>query len=174
MIEVVGTIFIKDNKILLDKPRKRSTYQMIGGRVEEFETNIKAATRECREELGCKAIFDETKFEYALDFTEQITSDKNLLMHMTIYKYNGLLEGELSLSEEIENFVWYDLGMENIPLSYAIKNHIIPYCIDNDLLKVVDFNEVINNPLTKEEKYIKEITDINTKLKIKVMGGTRD
>jgi len=30
MIEVVGTMFFKDKKILIDKPRKRNTYQMIG------------------------------------------------------------------------------------------------------------------------------------------------
>jgi hypothetical protein len=28
-------MFFKDGKLLIDKPRKRDTYQMIGGRVEE-------------------------------------------------------------------------------------------------------------------------------------------
>ncbi len=35
MIDVVGTMFFKDGKLLIDKPRKRPTYQMIGGRVEQ-------------------------------------------------------------------------------------------------------------------------------------------
>jgi hypothetical protein len=34
-LNVVGTMFFKDKKLLIDKPRKRPTYQMIGGRVEE-------------------------------------------------------------------------------------------------------------------------------------------
>lgn len=41
-MEVVGTMFFEDNKLLLDKPRKRPTYQMIGGRVEDNETSIRS------------------------------------------------------------------------------------------------------------------------------------
>ena len=51
-MEVVGTMFFEDKKILIDKPRNRPTYQMIGGRVEEGETPLQAAIRECHEELG--------------------------------------------------------------------------------------------------------------------------
>ena len=58
-MKVVGTMFFKDNKLLIDKPRKRPTYQMIGGRVEEGETPQEAAIRECHEELGKDATFDE-------------------------------------------------------------------------------------------------------------------
>ena len=57
-MDVVGTMFFKDNRLLIDKPRKRSTYQMIGGRVEDGETPLEAAIRECHEELGDEAIFD--------------------------------------------------------------------------------------------------------------------
>ena len=46
MIKVVGTMFFNDNKLLIDKPRKRSTYQMIGGGVLENETPMQAAIRE--------------------------------------------------------------------------------------------------------------------------------
>ena len=35
MIQVVGTMFFKEQKLLIDKPRKRKTYQMIGGGVED-------------------------------------------------------------------------------------------------------------------------------------------
>ena len=48
---VVGTMFFDNAKLLIDKPRKRKTYQMIGGRVEEGETPLIAAIRECKEEL---------------------------------------------------------------------------------------------------------------------------
>lgn len=37
-INVVGTMFFKDGKLLITKPRKRPTYQMIGGSVEKGET----------------------------------------------------------------------------------------------------------------------------------------
>lgn len=61
-MDVVGTMFFKDNKLLIDKPRKRLTYQMVGGKVEKGETPMQAAIRECHEELGEKAIFDESLF----------------------------------------------------------------------------------------------------------------
>lgn len=37
-MNVVGTMFFANHKVLIDKPRKRSTYQMIGGKVEDGET----------------------------------------------------------------------------------------------------------------------------------------
>ena len=64
IINVVGTMFFKNGKLLIDKPRKRPTFQMIGGGVEKDETPLQAAIRECHEELGEKAIFDESNFEF--------------------------------------------------------------------------------------------------------------
>ena len=69
-MKVVGTIFLKDNKLLLVKPIRRPTYQMVGGKVEEGETIEEAAIRECHEELGKNAIFDESKFTFLMDFDE--------------------------------------------------------------------------------------------------------
>ncbi len=132
-MQVVGTMFFKDKKILIDKPRKRQTYQMIGGRVEENETPASAAIRECREELGQKAIFREDKFELVMDFDEIATSDPNQKIHFYVYKYNGILEGELTTSEEIESFLWYDTK-EEVLLSNTLSNEVIPYCISNNLI----------------------------------------
>ena len=42
-MKVVGTMFFDRNKLLIDKPRKRPTFQMIGGRVEDGETPLEAA-----------------------------------------------------------------------------------------------------------------------------------
>lgn len=106
-IKVVGTMFFKDGKLLITKPRKRPTYQMIGGSVEKGETPAEAAVRECHEELGSKAIFDENLIKFVMDFKEVATSDPNLNIHMHIYKYDGILKGELSTSEEIESFFWF-------------------------------------------------------------------
>lgn len=135
MLKVVGTIFIKDSKLLLDKPKKRPTYQMIGGKVEENETVLEAAIRECHEELGIKAVFDETKFELVMDFIETATSDPNLKIHFHLFNYTGKLEGELTTSDEIENFVWYDTTMKDIPLSHVLNNKVIPYCLDKKIIK---------------------------------------
>lgn len=134
-MNVVGTMFFKDNKLLIDKPRKRATYQMIGGRVEENETPLEAAIRECHEELGNKAIFDESKFELVMDFDEIATSDPNLKIHFYVFKYEGSLEGELTESEEIESFLWYDSSNDTDILSNTLKNEVVPYCLENNLIK---------------------------------------
>lgn len=134
MKQVVGTLFFKDKKILIDKPRKRQTYQMIGGSVEEGESIFDAAVRECREELGDKAIFDKNKIKFLMEFDEIATSNPNLKIHMNIFMYEGELEGELTISDEIESFMWFSREDDVNLLSNTLRNEIIPYAIENELL----------------------------------------
>jgi len=134
-MKVVGTIFIDNDKLLIDKPRKRNTYQMIGGRVEEGETPLQAAIRECHEELGDKAIFDESLLEEVMDFEEIATSDSTLKIHFYVFKYSDKLKGKLTTSEEIEKFLWYDSSMGTEMLSNTLKNEVVPYCLEKKLIK---------------------------------------
>ncbi len=134
-MKVVGTMFFNDNKLLIDKPRKRPTYQMIGGRVEEGETPLEAAIRECHEELGKNAFFDESQFELVMEFDEIATSDGVTPIHFYVFKYNGILQGNLEISEEIENFLWYEPSMGNDILSNTLKNEVVPYCLSKGLIK---------------------------------------
>lgn len=134
-MQVVGTMFFKDKKLLIDKPRKRATYQMIGGKVEEGETPLQAAIRECHEELGEKAKFEPANFKLIMDFDEIATSDPNLKIHFFVYQYLGELNGELTTSDEIEKFLWYESSLGNDILSNTLKNEVIPYCLKNNLIK---------------------------------------
>ena len=147
-MNVVGTMFFKDKKILIDKPRNRSTYQMIGGKVEKGETIIEAAIRECHEELGDKAIFDGNLIELVMEFDEIATSDGKTPIHFYVFKYNGCLEGKLSISEEIESFKWYESADGKEILSNTLKNEVIPYCLNNNLINwllYISKNKVANN-----------------------------
>lgn len=134
-MKVVGTMFFKEQKLLIDKPRKRPTYQMIGGRVEDGETPLEAAIRECHEELGPKAVFDSSLIELVMEFDEIATSDGVTPIHFYVFRYNGLLEGEITTSEEIEAFKWYDSSVGYNILSNTLKNEVIPYCLKNKLIK---------------------------------------
>lgn len=128
-IDVVGTMFFEDEKLLIDKPRKRATYQMVGGGVEKDETPLQAAIRECHEELGDEAVFDETKFKQVMDFDEIATSDPNKKIHFYVFEYLGKLEGKLKTGDEIESFLWYDSSHGEEILSNTLKNEVVPYCL---------------------------------------------
>ncbi len=134
-MDVVGTMFFKNNSLLIDKPRKRTTYQMVGGKVETGETPLQAAIRECHEELGDKALFDENNLELVMQFDEIATSDGITLIHFYIFKYNGILDGELSTSSEIENFLWYQSKTGEDILSNTLKHKVVPYCLEKKLIK---------------------------------------
>ena len=133
--EVVGTMFFRDGKLLIDKPRSKTTFQMIGGKVEESESTKEAAIRECREELGDKAIFDEKLLEFVMEFEEIATSDPSKKIHMNIFQYMGELKGELTISQEIERFMWFGENDDRSILSNTLKNEIVPYCIEKGLIK---------------------------------------
>ncbi len=133
-INVVGTMFFKDGKLLIDKPRKRPTYQMIGGSVEDGETIKEAAIRECHEELGDKAIFSEDKFKLVMDFNEIATSDQTTKIHFYVFQYEGVLDGELTTSLEIENFMWFGHDDDTSILSNTLKNEVVPYCKEKKLI----------------------------------------
>lgn len=135
MKKVVGTMFFDNNSLLIDKPRKRSTYQMIGGSVEEGETPKEAAIRECHEELGGEAIFDEDKLTLVMEFDEIATSDGVTPIHFYVFKYEGKLLGSLQTSEEIEKFLWYNSDYGVDILSNTLKNEVIPYCLQKKLIK---------------------------------------
>lgn len=134
-MDVVGTMFFKDNKLLIDKPRKRLTYQMVGGKVEKGETPMQAAIRECHEELGEKAIFNESLFNLTMEFDEIATSDGITPIHFYVFTYKSELKGDLNTSEEIERFKWYETKDGNEILSNTLKNEVVPYCIKNGLIK---------------------------------------
>lgn len=140
ILNVVGTMFFEDGKLLIDKPRKRPTFQMIGGKVEENETPLQAAIRECHEELGDCAIFNESDLEFVMDFQEIATSDQTTKIHFYVFKYNGELKGELKTSEEIESFMWFGINDDISLLSNTLKNEVVPYCIREGLIRDLEHN----------------------------------
>ena len=134
-MDVVGTMFFENKKLLIDKPRKRPTYQMIGGRVEDDETPMEAAIRECHEELGKDAIFQEDQLSLVMEFDEIATSDGVTPIHFYVYQYNGKLQGTLTESDEIEHFLWYDSSHSTEILSNTLKNEVVPYCLTKKLIQ---------------------------------------
>ena len=108
---------------------------MIGGRVEEGETPLEAAIRECHEELGDEAIFDSSLIDLVMEFDEIATSDGKTPIHFYVFKYNGELKGKIKTSDEIESFKWYESKDGQEILSNTLKNEVVPYCLNKRLIK---------------------------------------
>ncbi len=136
MIKVVGTIFINNNRLLIVKPRKRATFQMVGGGVEIGEEPFNAAIREIQEELNSEnVVIDPLKLKLVMEFEEIATSDANKKIYFYVYQYNGFIQNDFQISEEIESFLWYDTTMQDIPLSNTLNHKVIPYCKTKKLIK---------------------------------------
>ena len=133
-MNVVGTLFIENRKLLLNLSRKRDIYQLVAGKMEVGETPIEAMIREAHEELGSEAIIDESAFEQILEFDEIASSDNVTPIHYYLFKYNGVIEGEISTSEEITEYLWYDTSIKDIKLSNTLNHVVIPYCLKNKLI----------------------------------------
>ena len=70
-----------------------------------------------------------------MEFNEIATSDGKTPIHFYVFKYNGNLEGNLTLSEEIESFLWYESSIGTDILSNTLKNEVVPYCLSRKLIK---------------------------------------
>ena len=133
-MNVVGALFIKDNKLLLNKPRKRNIYQLIAGKIEDGETPFEAMCREASEEL-IGVILKNECFEQILEFDEIASSDGVTNIHYYLFKYNGVFDGKLCSSSEIESFLWYDTSISNYEFSPSLNHVIFPYCREMKLIK---------------------------------------
>jgi len=69
-----------------------------------------------------------------MDFEEIASSDNTTHIHFHLFMYEGVLEGRLEESEEIEYFIWYETKMGTNMLSNTLKNEVVPYCIENNLI----------------------------------------
>lgn len=133
-MNVVGALYIKDRKLLLDVSRKRKVYQLVAGKMEVGETPLQAMIRESHEEMGSQITFDESKLKQIMEFDEIASSDNITQIHYYLFEYNGELNGSLSTSEEIDGFLWYDTTMKGVELSNTLNHVVIPYCKKHDLI----------------------------------------
>ena len=99
-VRVVAAV-IRDNDKIFATQRGygdlKGGWEFPGGKIEDGETPLDAAKRECHEELDNNAIFDETLFELVMEFDEIATSDGKTPIHFYIFKYNGLRYKKIDL-----------------------------------------------------------------------------
>ncbi len=135
--QVVGTAFINDGKILVVQSIRsinQGQYTLIGGMVEDEETNVQAAIREIKEEIGNSFEVEEKDLREVLSFIEPADSDPNLLIQIHIYVSNKKVDVELKPNFEILEHKWYSLNEDDNCLSSSLKNYLIPYAKETGLL----------------------------------------
>jgi len=132
---VVGTAFIRNGKLLISMSKrsaKKGKYTLVGGGVDEGETFIEAARRECQEEIGNGFDILESELEEILVFREPALSDPNIIIEMHMFRALKDIDVELVPNDEILEFRWFSLGEDETLVSSAIKDNLIPWAILNN------------------------------------------
>ena len=137
LIYVVGTAFISNGKVLVSmsqRSSKKGKYTLVGGGVEKGETFKEAARRECLEEIANGFNIEERELEEILCFREAALSDPNLTIEMHMMLAHKKIDVELLPNDEIIEYKWHGINDDEEELSTAIKDHFIPWAIENKIM----------------------------------------
>ena len=137
LIYVVSTVFIKDGKVLVSmsqRSAKKGKYTPVGGGVEKGETFKEAAVRECIEEIANGFTIEEKDLKEILCFREPALSDPNLTIEMHMMLAHKKIDVELLPNDEIIEYKWHGINDDEEELATAIKDHFIPWAIENRIM----------------------------------------
>lgn len=137
LIYVVGTAFISNGKVLVSmsqRSSKKGKYTLVGGGVEKGETFKEAARRECLEEIANGFNIEERELEEILCFREAALSDPNLTIEMHMMLAHKKIDVELLPNDEIIEYKWHGINVDEEELATAIKDHFIPWAIENKIM----------------------------------------
>ncbi len=135
--KVVGVAFIEDGKLLIVqsvRSSKNNVWTLVGGGVEEGETEVEAAIREVSEEIHNNFSIKEEDLKPLMCFKESASSDPEVEIMMTMFLCHKKINTYFSRDVEILHYHWYKLGDTNYKLSSAIRDHFIPFAINEGLL----------------------------------------
>lgn len=135
---VVGVAFIKDGKLLIIqsvRSSKNNIWTLVGGGVEDGETEVEGAIREVREEIHNGFSVLEEDLKPLMCFQECAASDPSLTIQMTIFLCNKSLDNVcLSADFEVLKYHWYKIGETHYKISSAIRDHFLPFAISEGLI----------------------------------------
>lgn len=135
--QVVGIAFIKNGKLLISKSvrsSKQNIFTLVGGDVNEGETNLQAAVREVKEEVQNNFTIEESDLEEIFSFLEPAASDASKLIQIHVMLAKKEIDVELKPNNEILEYRWFSLGEDESILSSSIRNFFIPYAISKGLM----------------------------------------
>ena len=134
---VVGIAFIRDGKLLIVqsvRSSKNNVWTLIGGGVNDGETEVEAAIREVGEEIHNGFEIYEEDLKPVMCFKECAASDPDLDIVMTMFICTKDIDTYLSPDFEILKYHWYKLGDTDYKISSAIRDHFIPFAINEGIM----------------------------------------
>lgn len=130
MIDKVGGIILKNNKILVQrKKNNREEYIIPGGKRQEGEKDLDTLKRELYEELTVNLIDAEFIGGY-----DDIAVFSDEPIHVQTYLVT--IDGEIKCNNEIKEAIWIDRNYKNegIKVGSILGEHVIPTLIDRGLM----------------------------------------
>lgn len=134
---VVGVAFIENGKLLIVRSVRSSvtnSWTLIGGGIEAGETEIMAALREVKEEVGQGFEFCEEDLLPIMCFKEVALSDSDVIVEMNLFLSTKSIHVSLIPNDEILDYHWYSPGDIEYNLSSSIRDHFLPYAIQKGLI----------------------------------------
>lgn len=128
--QIVGTAIINNGKLLVVQSIRsinQNKYTLIGGAVEDGETNAQAAVREVKEEIGNGFEIEEKDLKEVLSFIEYADSDPDILIQIHVFISNRKVNVELKPNFEILEHKWITVNEDKNCLSSSVKDYLLPY-----------------------------------------------
>ena len=103
-----GPVIVENNKVLLNKHGEDNFWKFCGGRVEDYEFNLKkAAKREVKEEMGLEIeILDNEPYIFYTEKDMDNSKVSVVLVHFLAKRINEIIPGE-----DIREWKWLDLAL---------------------------------------------------------------
>lgn len=141
---VVGSIVLKENKILMIKEAKKKCFgkwSFPAGRIEKNETIFDGAKRETLEETGCKV-------ELKNSFPIMVKNDNELNVMLLYFLADVVAEGLGYNSDEILDIKWIDIETLKKMNDEELRNPVVTKKIIDSIEKGEFYNlEIIKNML---------------------------
>ena len=122
-IHKVGLAVVRDGKLLVARKRGSDTFILPGGKPEGNESDLRALSREIREELDCglrRSVLLGTFTDVAAGMADAV---------VVVRLYSGNLVGEPRPCSEIEELAWISIRMPPQRLAPSIENKILPFLL---------------------------------------------
>jgi 8-oxo-dGTP diphosphatase len=130
IIRKIGLAEFKDKKVLLGRDNKNNeVFIMIGGKVEEGESDIECLNREVREEL--EVGLDQSSIKFLHEFNGPAHGHDKKMVVLNIRVYEANFVGEPQTTEEIVEINYFDSTVDPKHLSEIGRTQIFPWLKSN-------------------------------------------